>query len=61
MEPGFASLFTKGEFVIKGGPDGGNGGRGGSVWIEVDENTDTLSHLRGKRHIKAKNPQGWRE
>jgi GTP-binding protein len=47
--------FHKEKFVIKGGPDGGNGGRGGSVWIEVDENTDTLSHLRGKRHIKAKN------
>ncbi len=51
---GCVSFHTE-KFVAKGGPDGGDGGRGGSVYIEVDENTDTLSHLRGKRHIKAKN------
>jgi len=51
---GCVSFHTE-KFVTKGGPDGGDGGRGGSVFIEVDENTDTLSHLRGKRHIKAKN------
>jgi GTP-binding protein len=51
---GCVSFHTE-KFVAKGGPDGGDGGRGGSVYIEVDENTDTLSHLRGKKHIKAKN------
>ncbi len=51
---GCVSFHTE-KFVIKGGPDGGDGGRGGAIWIEVDSNTDTLSHLRGKRHIKAEN------
>ena len=51
---GCVSFHTE-KFVIKGGPDGGDGGRGGSIWFQVDENTDTLSHLRGKRHIKAEN------
>ncbi|WP_292655320.1 GTPase ObgE [Nitratifractor sp.] len=51
---GCVSFHTE-KFVIKGGPDGGDGGRGGAVWFQVDGNTDTLSHLRGKRHIKAEN------
>jgi len=51
---GCVSFHTE-KFVIKGGPDGGDGGRGGSIWFQVDNNTDTLSHLRGKRHIKAEN------
>ncbi len=51
---GCVSFHTE-KFVIKGGPDGGDGGRGGSVWFRVDANTDTLSHLKGKRHIKAEN------
>jgi len=51
---GCVSFHTE-KFVVKGGPDGGDGGRGGSVWFKVDRNTDTLSHLRGKRHIKAEN------
>ncbi len=54
---GCVSFHTE-KFITKGGPDGGDGGRGGSIWIEVDENTDTLSHLRGRRHIKAKNGKG---
>jgi len=51
---GCVSFHTE-KFVIKGGPDGGDGGRGGSIWFKVDNNTDTLSALRGKRHIKAEN------
>ncbi len=51
---GCVSFHTE-KFVIKGGPDGGDGGRGGAIWFQVDGNTDTLSHLRGKRHIKAEN------
>ena len=51
---GCVSFHTE-KFVIKGGPDGGDGGRGGAIWFQVDNNTDTLSHLRGKRHIKAEN------
>jgi len=51
---GCVSFWTE-KFVIKGGPDGGDGGRGGSVYFKVDNNTDTLSALRGKRAIKAEN------
>ncbi|MGC9350878.1 MAG: GTPase ObgE, partial [Sulfurovum sp.] len=51
---GCVSFWTE-KFVVKGGPDGGDGGRGGSVYIKVDNNTDTLSGLRGRNHIKAEN------
>ena len=51
---GCVSFHTE-KFVIKGGPDGGDGGRGGSVFFKVDNNTDTLSYYRGKRHLKAQN------
>ena len=49
------SSFRREKFVNKGGPDGGDGGRGGDVWFVVDKNTDTLSHFKGKIHLKAKN------
>ena len=52
-----AVSFRTEKFVTKGGPDGGDGGRGGDVFIEVDRNTHTLSHFRGKNHLKAKNGQ----
>ncbi len=51
---GCVSFHTE-KFVTKGGPDGGDGGRGGSVYFKTDANTDTLSYYRGKRHLKAKN------
>lgn len=51
---GAISFWTE-KFVTKGGPDGGDGGRGGSVYFKVDNNTDTLSGLRGRNHIKAEN------
>ncbi len=51
---GAVSFWTE-KFVVNGGPDGGDGGRGGSVYFRVDNNTDTLSALRGRRHIKAEN------
>jgi len=51
---GCVSFHTE-KFVIKGGPDGGDGGRGGSVFFKVDANTDTLSFYRGKRVLKAQN------
>jgi GTP-binding protein len=52
--PGSISFWTE-KFVANGGPDGGDGGRGGSVSFKVDNNTDTLSSLRGRKHMKAEN------
>ncbi len=49
--------FRREKHVIQGGPDGGDGGRGGDVYFKVDKNTHTLSHFRRKQHIKAKNGQ----
>ncbi len=51
---GCVSFWTE-KFVIKGGPDGGDGGKGGSIYFKVDNNRDTLSAFRGKKHIKAEN------
>lgn len=39
--------------VPKGGPDGGDGGRGGHVILRADKNLWTLFHLKFKQHIRA--------
>jgi len=41
------------KFVPKGGPDGGDGGRGGHITLEGSRNKWTLLHLKYKKHIKA--------
>ena len=41
------------KFVAKGGPDGGDGGRGGHVIVRANPNLWTLLHLKFKRHIKS--------
>ena len=41
------------KFVAKGGPDGGDGGRGGHVIVRGDKNMWTLFHMKFKRHFKA--------
>jgi GTP-binding protein len=43
------------KFVAKGGPDGGDGGRGGHVIVRGNRNTWTLLHLKYQRHIFAGN------
>ena len=48
-----AVSFRREKFVIQGGPDGGDGGKGGDVVLCVDNNADTLSNFRGKKHHKA--------
>lgn len=41
------------KYIAKGGPDGGDGGRGGHVIVRGKDNLWTLLHLKYKRHIKA--------
>ncbi len=41
------------KFIDKGGPDGGDGGRGGHVYLVGNQNLWTLIHLKFSRHIKA--------
>ncbi|AWI33852.1 GTPase ObgE [Helicobacter apodemus] len=50
-----AISFRKEKFVINGGPDGGDGGKGGDVYFKIDRNTNTLSHFRGHKIFKAHN------
>jgi GTP-binding protein len=54
--PGCTSFRTE-KFVVKGGPDGGDGGKGGDIVFLVDNNTDTLSWYKGKRQLEALNGQ----
>ena len=48
-----ASTFRQEAHVPRGGPDGGDGGRGGSVYLEVDAGQTTLRDFQHKRHFKA--------
>lgn len=46
--------FRREKFIPKGGPDGGDGGRGGSVYVVADDNTNTLVDYRYTRKFEAK-------
>lgn len=47
--------FRREKFVPKGGPDGGDGGRGGHIYFQTVENLDTLLDFAGKHKLSAKN------
>jgi len=46
--------FRREKFIEYGGPDGGDGGRGGDVWVEATEGLNTLIDYRYQQHFKVR-------
>ncbi|MCE2931770.1 MAG: GTPase ObgE, partial [Hyphomicrobiales bacterium] len=46
--------FRREKFIEFGGPDGGDGGKGGDVWVECADGLNTLIDYRYQQHFKAK-------
>ena len=49
--------FRREKYIPRGGPWGGDGGKGGDVYIEADPHVNTLSRLKYKKEFKAENGQ----
>jgi GTP-binding protein len=50
--------FRREKFLEFGGPDGGDGGKGGDVWVECVANLNTLIDYRYRQHFRAKSGRG---
>ena len=50
-----AVSFRREKYIAAGGPDGGDGGKGGDVYFEVDQDSNTLIDFRYKKKFKAEN------
>ena len=55
---GGSTHFRREKYIPKGGPDGGDGGRGGHIYLRANRNLWTLLHLKFERHIMATSGEG---
>src|ERR671926_1397736 len=55
-----SASFRREKYVPRGGPDGGDGGRGGSIYAVADANLNTLVDYRYTRIFRAKSGEGGR-
>ena len=59
-----ATSFRREKYIAAGGPDGGDGGKGGNIYLKVDPNTSTLLDFKYKKEFRAedgKNGDGARK
>ena len=56
-----AVAFIEKKYVAAGGPDGGDGGRGGNIVFQVDTNLSTLADFRYKRKLFGPNGENGRK
>ena len=50
---GGSTHFRREKYIPKGGPDGGDGGRGGHIYLRGNKQLWTLLHLKFQKHVKA--------
>lgn len=55
-----SASFRREKYVPRGGPDGGDGGRGGSIWVVADSNLNTLIDYRYTRIFRAQHGENGR-